>query len=355
MGGRGGAGAVGGTAGTAGVGGTIGGTAGVGGISSGGTGAVSAGGTSGSGGTGGAPMATCKGGDVGPCGGFQTRDGRVIPLGPYGSLTDRNVGAGYEAPVSPLDTAATCAVFAASFGEDPTATSELLNIEGLNLAQYTVYRPANAAPGEKFPLLTWGNGTCAQPEGYGALLRFIASHGFIVVAANGRFVANGAMTKALDFMFAANDSASSPYYQRVDTTKVGAMGHSQGGAATAVAAGDRRVNAVILYNGGTSANKPFFSQSGQFDIGNPTAATLRNAMNASAQSKAAFLYINNPAGTGAMRGHLTLMMEPWRVTDASAAWWKLILNNDASARNMFVGASCGLCTQPNVEFGQKGL
>jgi hypothetical protein len=303
---------------------------------------------------GGGPGGSCKGGDVGPCSSFVTRDGVNIPLGPYGSLTDRNVGQGYEAPVSPTDNAATCTAFAALFGEDPAATAELVNIGDLNLALYTVFRPANMQPGQKFPLITWGNGTCAQPEGYGALLRFVASHGFIVVAANGRFVANGAMINAVNFMSAANNNSSSPYYGRVDMDKIGAMGHSQGGAATAAAARDARIDSVILFNGGTSAVKPFMSVSGDRDIGNPTAATLRNAMNAA--PKAAFVFYHRIPGTGAMSGHLTLMTQPARVVDATAGWWRLIFNNEPAAREMFVGPSCGLCNQAaDFEFGSKGL
>ena len=79
------------------------------------------------------------------------------------------------------------------------------------------------------PVITWGNGTCAQPEGYGSLLRYIASYGYFIVAANSREVGTGGpLTKGLDFAQAANKDPSSPYYGHLDMTKVGVMGHSQG-------------------------------------------------------------------------------------------------------------------------------
>jgi hypothetical protein len=268
-----------------------------------------------------------------------------------------NVGADFAIVPSGNDASpGTCALFAGIFGEPADETMRLLDTQDLDFALYTIYRPVNWAEGEKFPLITWGNGTCAQPEGYGTLLRFVASHGFIIVAANSRWVgeATRPMTKALDFMLAENADPESPYYQRIDPEKIGAMGHSQGSGATATAASDARVKAVILFNGGTSASKPFLSVSGDTDIGNPSSASFAAGVNGAA--KAAYIFYHMVPQTGSQSGHLTLMKEPWRVTDATAAWWKLILNNDATARDMFVGDSCGLCNMDaSFEFGQKGL
>lgn len=314
-------------------------------------------------GSGGDPMTAsnltdCVGGSTEPCGKFTTREGTEIPLGPYGAVMETNLGQGFETTVASGDTnPATCQLFAASFGEDPAATMELLDTMDLDFALYTVYRPANWVEGETYPIITWGNGTCAQPEGYGALLRHVASHGFFVVAANSRWVgSNSAMTKALDFAFAANADPNSPYYQKLDTTKVGAMGHSQGSAATASAASDSRVQVVILFNGGTSASKPFLSVSGDRDIGNPTATSLRNGMTGASVSKAAFLFYHMIPGTAGLSGHLTLMTQPERVVEPTTGWWKYMLKGDAEARELFVGASCGLCGRDaEFEFGQKGL
>lgn len=314
-------------------------------------------------GSGGDPMTgsnlvNCMGGSLEACGTFTTRAGIEIPLGPYGAVMETNVGQGFETTVAAGDmNTATCELFAASFGEDPAATMELLDTMDLDFALYTVYRPANWVEGETYPIITWGNGTCAQPEGYGALLRHVASHGFFVIAANSRWVgSNGAMTKALDYAFAANEDPDSPYYQKLDTTKVGAMGHSQGSGATATAASDPRVQVVILFNGGSSASKPFLSVSGDRDIGSPTAASLRSGMEGASVSKAAFLFYHMIPGTGGLSGHLTLMTEPERVVDATSGWWKYMLNGDSTARELFVGDSCGLCGQDaDFEYGQKGL
>jgi hypothetical protein len=329
-----------------------------------GTGATPAAGSGGTAGSAGATAMTpalkdcVERGDPGPCGTYMASNGMKIQFGPYGASVDRNVGKGFEVPVSAGDSdgGATCEAFSAGFAENPEDTATLLDTGDLNFALYTVFRPAVTKDGEKYPIITWGNGTCAQPEGYGPLLRFVASHGFYVVAPNSRWVgSNSPMTKALDFMFKANEDSSSPYFGKLDTTKVGAMGHSQGGGATVTAARDERVKSVIIFNYSTSASKKFLAVSGDRDLFGATGASMKSAVNASSVP-GAFMYFHMIVGTGTASGHLTLMTQPERLTDATAAWWKLTLNDDAEAKKFFVGTDCTLCNRKDeFEYGQKGL
>ena len=106
------------------------------------------------------------------------------------ALSERGIVQGFEAKLASGDSdgGASCASVVASFGEDPEASKPLLDVEGIDFKLYTVYRPAQWPEG-KVPIITWGNGTCAKTEGYGALLRYVASHGYIVVAANALDVA----------------------------------------------------------------------------------------------------------------------------------------------------------------------
>jgi hypothetical protein len=68
------------------------------------------------------------------------------------------------------------------------------------------------------------------------------------------------------------------------------------------------------------------------------------------------MYFHKVAGMGSLRGHLTLMTEPLRVTEPTAAWFKYTLSNDAESAKYFVGADCKLCNMPEeFDFGQKGL
>jgi hypothetical protein len=298
----------------------------------------------------------CEGGSTEPCGTYKLPTGGELPLGPYGAQMDVNVGQGFENAVASGDSSpTTCRLFAASFGEDQESTDRLLDTGDLNFALYTVYRPAHWVEGEKYPIITWGNGTCAQPEGYGALLRYVASYGYFVVAANSRWVGSGAaQRKALDFAFAANDDPESPYYQKLDTDKVGAMGHSQGGQGTAQAAKDARIKTAILFNGGTAADKPFMAVSGDYDIGGQSVSSYSSAVLRA--PKAAYLWYHMVPMTGSASGHLTLMTQPERVAGPTVAWMDFLLRNDAEAREWFVGSDCKLCNnKAEFEFGQKGL
>jgi hypothetical protein len=297
----------------------------------------------------------CESGDLGPCGSFNlSLSGTTLELGPLGASMDVNVGTGFAASVSPSDTEASCARIAASFGEPEGSSDSLLDTTAVDLSLYTVYRPAIVGEDDRFPLIVWGNGTCAKPEGYGALLRYVASHGYVIVAPNSRFTAYGApMTLALDFMFAANDDESSPYYQLLDLENVGAMGHSQGAGATATVASDPRVDSVILWNGRGAPSKPYMAVTGESDIGDPTVASVSRTVEGSSADKAAWLYYTDVPQTGSVSGHLTLMTQPDRVVEPATKWWDMVLKGDQAARDWLVNDMCTTCGAH--QFGSKGL
>ena len=287
---------------------------------------------------------------AGPCSSGISIYGVRAEFGPYGVATERNVGQGFENTLNFLDTPAACSLFIDAFGADPIGSADLKDIHDLDLTLYSVFHPGVMPEGETFPLLTWGNGTCAMPEGYGPLLRYVASHGYIIVAANSRYVGDGqALRRAIDFMFAENDNPDSKYYQKIDTTKVGAMGHSQGSGGASAASSDERISTVILFNGRAQANKPFLAISGERDIGDTGSPTVLSNPIEAAQLPAAFIYYHHvpeviaEQPTGGSAGHLTLMMEAERVMDPTVAWFDMMLKDDQAARQMFLGDDCTLC------------
>lgn len=307
----------------------------------------------------------CVSADFGKaCSSFTTPTGTTLQLGPYGAVADVNVGKGFENTVPSSDTgtqpSATCQDFANLFMESAALTNELLtttmNGVTVDFSLYTVYRPA-VWPSGPVPVLTWGNGTCAQPEGYGALLRYVASYGYFVVAANMRQVGTNnttgtgsaqPMLRALDYAASANMDSTSPYYQKLDMTKVGAFGHSQGGAATVTAASDSRVKDIIIFNAADTGPKPYLAISGDMDITGFSAAGMQMAITAAGVTvPAAYLFYHNPMGASAdaLKGHLVLMLTPERVTGPTVAWWNMMFLNDATSKAQFLPAStCGLCT-----------
>jgi hypothetical protein len=291
---------------------------------------------------------------AGPCKSGTTIYGVKMDYGPYGASSEYNVGKGFE--TGGTDDTATCngdSGFIASFGADPIGSADLMDTHDLDFSLYTVFYPGAMPEGQKFPLITWGNGTCAMPEGYGPLLRAVASYGYIIVAANDREVGSGAsMLKGLDFMFAENDNPDSKFYQKIDTDKVGAMGHSQGGGATISAASDPRIKSIIIWNAGSGASKPYLAVSGESDIGDAGDAAFGAPVTADGSVAAAYLYYHQVPemidgqpthGLLNFKGHLTLMMEPERVIEPAVAWWDMMLKGKADAKDMFLGDSCKLC------------
>jgi hypothetical protein len=108
--------------------------------------------------------------------------------------------------------------------------------------QWHVYRPTTLSPGLHWPLLVWGSGTFANDGQYTTLLNHLASWGFVVVASTATQYINGEqataqlMTSGVNYLVGQNANPSSPYYNTLDTSHIGALGHSQGaGAALLVA------------------------------------------------------------------------------------------------------------------------
>ncbi|MEU7837869.1 MULTISPECIES: alpha/beta hydrolase [unclassified Nonomuraea] len=95
---------------------------------------------------------------------------------------------------------------------------------------YKLYYPADlGAGGVKHPIITWGNGTGAVPTQYSGLLNQLASWGFAVVASTDTTTGTGSeMIAAAQYLIARNTDSSSVFYGKLDVTKVGAVGHSQG-------------------------------------------------------------------------------------------------------------------------------
>lgn len=98
------------------------------------------------------------------------------------------------------------------------------------------------AGGFLHPIITWGNGTNADPGQYPGLLEQLASWGFVIVASTSPTTGTGAeMLAGVDYMIAENADPGSIFYQKLDTGSVGAIGHSQGAGGT--------INSTNLSNG----------------------------------------------------------------------------------------------------------
>ncbi len=101
------------------------------------------------------------------------------------------------------------------------------------------------------PIVTWGNGTGADPSDYSTLLSHLASWGFTVIAStlpntgSGRELLEGA-----HYLVGADDRMGGPYFHHLSVHEVAAVGHSQGatGAVRAAELGGSFVSTVVVFS-----------------------------------------------------------------------------------------------------------
>jgi hypothetical protein len=216
----------------------------------------------------------------------------------------------------------------------------------------TIFRPTTLGQGGVTnPVILWGNGTFTSPNTYSALLTHLASHGFIVAAANTSNAGNGSqMLACLNFVTTQNDRAGTAYFQHVDLARVGASGHSQGGAGTIMAGRDARVKftapifpfITFIPGGGTFSNASIGQQRGSMFLlsgGNDTLATR------SRHQQPVFNGANVPVVWGTLAGasHNSAAGNGGGLRGPVTAWFRAKLMDDASAARLFPPI-CTLCT-----------
>jgi len=133
------------------------------------------------------------------------------------------------------------------------------------LATHTIFRPKDLSPfGKKarLPIVAWGNGACANsPWEHVNFLSELASHGFLVIAigpmpAEGQRGGPGGPTKsalltdAINWAIARNADKTSPYYHKLEVTKIAVAGMSCGGLQTLEVAPDPRITTAMICNSG---------------------------------------------------------------------------------------------------------
>lgn len=102
---------------------------------------------------------------------------------------------------------------------------------------YDLFYPADLATGAPHPILAWGNGSNAGTGDYSGVLHQLASWGFVIIASTSPSTGTGnEMLVGAQYMASRNDDPASVFYHRLDTTKVGALGHSQGAGGSVLAA-----------------------------------------------------------------------------------------------------------------------
>jgi hypothetical protein len=203
----------------------------------------------------------------------------------------------------------------------------------------TVFRPV--APGTlgctTHPVVLWNNGARSGLERYVPLLNHLASHGFIVAAAEGNAGTGGPMLQGLDHLTTEHNRAGSVLQGKVDLSNVGATGHSFGGGAAVDAGADPRVDTIapiypLAFSSAGRLRGPALFIAGQNDtIVTPT--TVRNTYRQATQVPAIYAEQRGADhyGIPALHGTVT-------------AWFRLHLMADEQARGLYFGPGCTYCS-----------
>ena len=259
----------------------------------------------------------------------------------------------------------------------------------------TVYRP-KTLPDHALPLLLWGNGACSD-NGlmHGAFLRQIASHGYIIVAAGhardesplrapkpltppgtpappppnidlSKFkpvTTPDQLIAGLDWAARETVRPGSPFYGKIDLSRVAVAGHSCGGLQAMAVAADPRIDTVLIFDSGVFTG-PTSMVVGKdalgrihtpmiYVMGGPTDIAHANALDDYARLGAVpVFFADYPVGHDG-----TFWTEPdgghW--AQVAVAWLDWRLKGDAAASGEFVGHSCGLCGDHNWTVMKKGI
>jgi hypothetical protein len=223
--------------------------------------------------------------------------------------------------------------------------------------RFTMFRPQNLTEVELcHPVITWGNGTGSTPNLYGTLLKNFASHGFVVIASNNTNVARGnpaPMVVGVTWVLEQNDDPTSVLYHRIDTTHIGATGHSQGAMATSSASGDSHITTSIPIEG-ASAQRNLHGPAMFFCGGQDTLVGCNGATSALAAVTtlpAMFAQLNAvDHGSWMSRGSTLSAADT-----AFTAWMRVHLMGDTELRPWFYGASCKLCTDSAWTIDRKNM
>ncbi len=199
-----------------------------------------------------------------------------------------------------------------------------------------IYPKELTSSNQKWPVVVWANGTACAPGLYWNALCALASKGYVVVASSETMSASGdSQIKQIDYILGENANADSIFYKKIDTNKIGAAGHSQGGRSTVNAAKkDSRIKASVSIAGSNTSSE-------RTGITTPTlflTGTLDLVVLSSMWVKPTYNKAEGPAAYASLVGgiHTSVITNYERIIYYTAKWMDAYLNDDQNAKRVFM-------------------
>lgn len=248
------------------------------------------------------------------------------------------------------------------------------------LPTHTIFRPQDLSvfgDDEKLPIIAWGNGACANsPWEHVNFLSEVASHGFLVIAvgnmpmegekATGKSV-SADLTDALDWAIARNEDKESPFFGKVEISKIAVSGMSCGGLQTLEVSPDPRVTTAVVCNSGVLPNPrggmpgmPNISKDQLTKLHSPTLYLLggesdiayNNGMDDFKRIDHVPVFVANMDV-----GHGGTYAQPHggEFARVATAWYKWQLKDDQEAGKLFTGSPSGLADSEEWTVEKKNM
>jgi hypothetical protein len=248
------------------------------------------------------------------------------------------------------------------------------------LPTHTIFRPKDLSvfgKKNKLPIIAWGNGGCGNsPWEHLNFLSEVSSYGFLVIAI-GPMPQEGQrgsgkttslqLIDAINWAIAQNNDKSSPYYNKIDITKIAVSGMSCGGLQALETAPDPRITTAVICNSGILGNTgsgmagmPNLTKDHLLKLHTPTLYILGGEEDiAYANGMDDFKRINHvPVFVANMNvGHGGTYSQPHggEFAKVATAWFKWQLKGDKESGKVFTGEPCGLSQSPIWKVEKKKI
>ena len=262
-----------------------------------------------------------------------------------------------------------------------TGPYSALMLSETSLPTHTVFRPKDLSPfgtKNKLPIIAWGNGACTNsPWEHVNFLSEVASHGFLVIAigpmpkegerGSGRSTSSQ-LIDAINWAIAQNKDKASPYYDKIDITKIAVSGMSCGGLQTLEIAPDPRVTTAVICNSGILGD-PGSGMGGMpnltkdhllklhtptiYILGGETDIAYANGMDDFKRINHVPVFAANMIGIG--HGGTYSQPHGGAFAKVATAWFEWQLKDDREAGKMIIGEPCGLSLDPAWKVEKKNI
>lgn len=261
-----------------------------------------------------------------------------------------------------------------------TGPYKALMLTETTLPTHTVFRPNDMSgfgAKNKLPIIAWGNGACANsPWEHVNFLSEVASYGFLVIAIGpmpqegergGGRSTSSQMIDAINWAIAQNGEKTSPYYNKIDVTKIAVSGMSCGGLQTLETAPDPRVTTAVICNSGILSNSgsgmpgmPALTKEHLAKLHTPTLYILggekdiayNNGMDDFKRIDHVPVFVANMDV-----GHGGTYRQPHggEFAKVATAWFQWQLKGDKEAAKLFTGEPSGLAKNSNWKVEKKNI